>query len=167
MKSIDRAFSIKLILPVLLVAAFLMPAKSSAQVKPESIQNANVSQQEFTDKELKQFADASLRLMNIQRKGEERMLKILKEEKLEISKFNEMAQAHQQERLDEVKATAEEKVAFDKAAKRMIEMQPDLQKDVETAIVKEGMTLDKYEQIMTAYRQDPILQTKLNKLMEQ
>ena len=119
----------------------------------------------FTDGDIKQFADASSRLMVIQKNSEQKMMKILEEEKLSVDKFNEMAQAHQQQKLAEVSATPDETAAFNKAAQRMMELQPDLQKEVETAIQKDGMTLEKYEQIMIAYRQDPALQEKINKLM--
>lgn len=165
MRSFNKNSLTGITVPILLLIALILPGVAFAQVQEQN--KVQQAQQSFTDQELKQFADASTRLMDIQRKGEEKMMKILQEEKLDVNKFNEMAQAHQQEKLDEVEATAEEKVAFDKAAKRMMEMQPELQKDVEAAIQKDGMSLDKYEQIMMAYRQDPALQEKLNKMMAQ
>ncbi|GAB3826023.1 hypothetical protein GCM10028895_36330 [Pontibacter rugosus] len=123
-------------------------------------------QQNFTEADLKQFAAANNRLMTIQQEGEKTMMGILQEEKLSIDKFNQMAQAHQQQKLTEVGATPEEMAAFNKAAQRMMELQPAMQKDVETAIQKDGMTLDKYEQIMIAYRQDPALQERVNSMMQ-
>ncbi|WP_299818811.1 DUF4168 domain-containing protein [uncultured Pontibacter sp.] len=137
-------------------------AETQTQQQQQPTQGAN-----FTDSDLKQFADASSRLMTIQKNGEQKMMKILEEEKLSVDKFNEMAQAHQQQKLAEVNATPEETAAFNKAAQRMMEMQPDMQKEVETAIQKDGMTLEKYEQIMVAYRQDPALQERINKMMMQ
>lgn len=125
------------------------------------------TQQNFTDAELQQFADASARLMAVQQEGEKKMMGILQEENLSIDKFNEMAQAYQQQQLDQVEATTEEKAAFNKAAQRMIEMQPEMQKNVEAAIQKDGMSLDKYEQIMIAYRQNEALQQRVNEMMMQ
>lgn len=125
------------------------------------------AQQNFSDADLKQFADASSRLMVVQQEGEKTMLGILQEENLSIDKFNEMAQAHQQQKLAEVGATAEEMAAFNKAAQRMVDMQPEMQKEVEAAIQKDGMSLEKYEQIMMVYRQDPALQEKVNQMMGQ
>ncbi|RDV13842.1 DUF4168 domain-containing protein [Pontibacter diazotrophicus] len=125
------------------------------------------AQQNFSDADLQQFADASNRLMLVQQEGEKTMLGILQEENLSIDKFNEMAQAHQQQKLTEVDATAEEMAAFNKAAQRMMDMQPEMQKEVETAIQKDGMTLEKYEQIMMVYRQDPALQERVNQMMGQ
>lgn len=138
--------------------------KQKTQTETQAPQPAQQSTG-FTDGDIKQFADASSRLMVIQKNSEQKMMKILEEEKLSVDKFNEMAQAHQQQKLAEVSATPEETAAFNKAAQRMMELQPDLQKEVETAIQKDGMTLEKYEQIMIAYRQDPALQEKINKLM--
>ncbi|MDX5435951.1 MAG: DUF4168 domain-containing protein [Pontibacter sp.] len=139
------------------------PAVAQQQTAPQAQQG----QQNFSDADLQQFADASTRLMAVQQEGEKAMLNILQEEKLSVDKFNEMAQAHQQQQLDQVQATAEEKAAFNKAAQRMMEMQPALQKDVEEAIQKDGMSLDKYEQIMIAYRQDPALQQRIDELMQE
>ncbi|GAB3536878.1 hypothetical protein GCM10027443_28310 [Pontibacter brevis] len=137
---------------------------TAQQVTPPQQQGA---QQNFSDTDVKQFADASTRLMMVQQEGEKKMMGILQEENLSIDKFNEMAQAHQQQKLAEVKATPEEMAAFNKAAQRMMDMQPAMQKEVETAIQKDGMTLQKYEQIMMAYRQDPALQERVNKMMGQ
>ncbi|WP_233555611.1 DUF4168 domain-containing protein [Pontibacter oryzae] len=151
-------------LAALFVAASMAaPEASAQQTTPQSQQQ----QQSFSDTDLKQFASASSRLVAVQQKGEKAMMSILEEEKLSIDKFNEMAQAHQQQKLDEVEASAEEKAAFNKAAQRMMELQPTLEKDVEAAIQKEGMTLEKYEQIMIAYRQDEALQQRVNALMQQ
>jgi hypothetical protein len=141
-------------------------AAIAQQATPEPAQQGAAAT-DFTDADLKQFADASSRLMVLQQEGEKTMMGILQEEKLSVEKFNEMAQAHQQQKLSEVTATPEEMAAFNKAAQRMMELQPTMQKDAETAIQKDGMTLEKYEKIMLAYQQDPSLQERINKLMGQ
>ncbi len=121
----------------------------------------------FTDADLKQFAEANNRLMVIQQEGEKAMLAILTEEKLSVEKFSEMAKAHQQQKINEVKATPEEFAAFNRSAQRMMEMQPTMEQDMEKAIVKDGMTVEKYEQIMLAVKQDPAMQAKVQQLMGQ
>ncbi|MDX5422672.1 MAG: DUF4168 domain-containing protein [Hymenobacteraceae bacterium] len=152
------------------VAAFILGIFSfgnvavAQQATPPAQQQQ--TQQNFSDNDLKQFAEANTRLMDVQKEGEQEMMKILEEEKLSVNKFNEMAMAHQQQKLNEVQATPEEMAAFNKAAQRMMELQPAMQKSVEEAIRKDGMTLEKYEQIMMAYRQDPALQERVNKMME-
>ncbi len=122
---------------------------------------------DFTDAELQQFAAANNRLMVLQEQNEKAMMTILQEEKLEITKFNELAKAHQEQKLNEAKATPEEMAAFNKAAERIIAMQPTVKRDVQSAIEKDGMTLERYEQLLLAYQQNPEIQTKVNKLMGQ
>ncbi|MBC5774437.1 DUF4168 domain-containing protein [Pontibacter sp. KCTC 32443] len=121
----------------------------------------------ITDADLKQFADANNRLMVVQQEGEKAMLAILAEEKLSVEKFSEMAKAHQQQKLGEVKATPAELEAFNKSAQRMMALQPTMEQDMEKAIVKDGMTIEKYEQIMVAFKQDPAIQAKVQTLMGQ
>ncbi|PKV67054.1 DUF4168 domain-containing protein [Pontibacter ramchanderi] len=121
--------------------------------------------QTISDQDIKLFVDASTRLMELQQESEKAMLVILEEEKLSVDRFNVLAQAHQQQKLAEVEGTAAEKAAFNKAIGRMMEMQPDIEKNMQTAIQKDGMTMERYEQIMLAYQQDPAVQAKIQKLM--
>jgi hypothetical protein len=121
--------------------------------------------QNISDADIKLFVDASTRLMDLQQQSEQAMMAILEEEKLSIDKFNELAQAHQQQKLAEAEGTAEEKAAFNKSIQRMMEMQPDIEKNMQAAIQKDGMTMERYEQIMMAYQQDPAVQAKIQKMM--
>jgi hypothetical protein len=121
--------------------------------------------QPISDADIKLFVDASTRLMELQQEKEKAMLVILDEEKLSVDKFNMLAQAHQQQKLAEAEATPEEKAAFNKAVQRMMEMQPDIEKSMQEAIQKDGMSVERYEQIMMAYQQDPAVQAKIQKLM--
>ncbi|MHC2991984.1 hypothetical protein OB13_10430 [Pontibacter sp. HJ8] len=121
--------------------------------------------QAISDADLQQFVDASSRLMELQKANEQTMLTILQEEKLSVEKFNELAQAQQQQKLETATATAEEKAAFNKAIGRMMEMQPTIEQDMRQAIQKDGMTMERYEQIMLAYQQDTAIQAKIQKMM--
>ena len=137
-----------------------------AQVSPPVQQTPQQpAKTNFTDAEINQFVDANVRLMTIQQDGEKTVISILEEEKISIEKFNEMAIAHQQQKLMEVGATAAEMAAFNKAAERIVVLQPEMQKKAETAILKDGMKIELYEQILLAYQQDLKLQEKVNKLI--
>lgn len=161
------------IIAALMVSALAFPYNTFAQaIKNKAAQNVipQAAQQaptiDFSDAEIKQFADANNRLMAVQQEGEKVMLSILKEEKVEVEKFNVFAKAYQEQKLEEIEATPEELAALNKVAQRIIELQPTIQQDVEKAIVKDGMTLEKYEQIMLAYQNSPALQQKVHKMME-
>lgn len=147
---------------VLALCSVTFGSSTFAQTTPPAQQQVNA---DFSDAELKQFAEANTRLLEIQQATEKKMLAVLEEEKLSVEKFNEMAQAHHEQKLAEMEATPEEMAAFNKAAQRIMEMQPTMQQDVETAIQKDGMTLEQYEKIMLAYQQSPAVQEKVNQLM--
>ncbi|OKL40685.1 DUF4168 domain-containing protein [Pontibacter flavimaris] len=160
MQNLKGAALAALICGAVLAAPAAMARQTAPQAQPAQPQN-------FSDADLQQFADASARLITIQQEGEKAMMGILEEEKLSVDKFNQMAQAHQQQKLSEVEATPEEMAAFNNAAQRLMEMQPTLQKDLETAIQQDGMTLEKFEQIMLAYRQDQAVQQRIDLLMQE
>jgi hypothetical protein len=158
------------IVPALLLGLVSFADAALAQIAPPQTQPKPQQQQvatDFSEAELKQFVDASTRLLDVQKEGEKAMITILQEEKLEVEKFNQLAQAHQQQKLNEAGATPEELAAFNKAAERIIALQPEMEKSMAQAIQKDGMTLDKYEQIMLAYQQDPAIQARVKKMMEQ
>jgi len=157
-----RATIVAILMLVITSGAAFAQQTTTPQAQPQQ-----QAKQNFTDAEVKQFADANMRLMAIQKESETKMMGILQEEKISPEKFNEMAQAHQQQKLSEVKATPEELAAFNKSAQRIVEMQPTLQQQAEEAIAKDGMTMEKYQMMVTAYQQDPSLQEKVNKLMGQ
>jgi hypothetical protein len=141
------------------------PPKKKATPPAAQQQPAQQTPQPISDADLQQFVDASSRLMELQKENEQTMLTILQEEKLSVEKFNELAQAQQQQKLETATATAEEKAAFNKAIGRMMEMQPTIEQDMRQAIQKDGMTMERYEQIMLAYQQDATIQAKIQKMM--
>jgi hypothetical protein len=135
------------------------------QAAPQKAPQQQQTQQAISDADIKLFVEASTRLMELQQQSEQAMITILEEEKLSIDRFNSLAQAHQQQKLAEAEGTAQEKAAFNKAIARMMEMQPEIEKNMQTAIQKDGMSMERYEQIMLAYQQDPAVQAKVQKLM--
>ncbi|MFD2246563.1 DUF4168 domain-containing protein [Pontibacter ruber] len=159
-----------IIVPALILGLVSFADTALAQTKTPQTQPPQQQQQattDISDADIKQFVDASTRLLAVQKEGEKVMLTILQEEKLEVEKFNQLAQAHQQQKLNEAGATPEELAAFNKAAERIIALQPEMEKNMEQAIQKDGMTVDKYEQIMLAYQQNPTLQARVKKMMGQ
>jgi len=157
-----RATAVAVLMLAITGAGAFAQQTTTPQTQPQQ-----QAKQDFTDAEVKQFADANMRLMTMQKESETKMTGILEEEKLGLDKFNEMAKAHQQQKLTEVKATPEEFAAFNRAAQRIVEMQPALQQQAEEAIKKDGMTVEKYQAMVAVYQQDPSLQEKVNKLMGQ
>lgn len=137
------------------------PAQGNTNVQPQ------LKTEDISDTDLKQFVQASAKAAAVQEESQKAMMAVVEEEKLTVEKFTEMAKAHQQQKLDQVQATPEEKAAFSKAAQRIMEMQPEVEQKMQQAIEKEGISLDKFEQIMLAYQQNPAVQARVQKMLEQ
>lgn len=137
------------------------PGQGNKSVQPQ------LQTEDISDEELKQFVQASAKAAVVQQESQQAMVAVVEEEKLSVEKFTEMAKANQEQKLDQVKATPEERTAFTKAAKRIMEMQPQVEQNIQQAVVKEGISLEKFEQIMLAYQQSPAIQARVQKLLDQ
>lgn len=126
-----------------------------------------VNTQDISEEDLKQFVQAGARAAAVQEGSQRAMMAVVEEEKLSLEKFMEMTRANQAQKLDQVQATPEERMAFDKAAQRIIDMQPQMEQSMQQAIEQEGMSLEKFEQIMLAYQQSADVQARVEKLLEQ
>lgn len=150
-----------------IIATMGLGQAAFAQVAPEAQPNSGQQSQaeDFSTAELKQFVAANERAMAVQKESENAMMTVIQEAEISVDKFNELAQAHQQQKLNEVKASAEEMAAFNKAAQRIVEMQPEVQQTLVKAIEQDGLTVEKFEKIMVAYQQNPAVQEKVQKLI--
>ncbi len=137
------------------------PAQGNKEAQPQ------LKTEDISDNDLRQFVQASARAAAVQEESQKAMVAVVEEEKLSVEKFTEMAKAHQQQKLDSVAATAEEKAAFNKAAQRIMAMQPEIEQNMQQAIEKEGITLDKFEQLMLAYQQNAAIQARVQKMLEE
>ncbi len=144
-------------------AAFAQEAPAQGNTSTQS----QLKTEDISDDDLKQFVQASAKAAAVQEESQKAMIAVVEEEKLTVEKFTEMAKAHQQQKLDAVQATPEEKAAFSKAAQRIMEMQPQVEQSMTQAIEKEGMSLEKFEQIMLAYQQNAAVQARVQKLLDQ
>ncbi|MCC9134835.1 DUF4168 domain-containing protein [Pontibacter silvestris] len=123
--------------------------------------------QKFTDTELEQFIEANKKATTIQKENQQEMISAIEGENLTVDRFNEIAKAHQQQKTDELGATPEEMASFNKAAQQVVEMQPAAKEEVEQAVQEEGLTMEKYEEILTAFNQDPEVKTRVQQLLNQ
>ncbi len=150
------------ILPAILFA-FLVSLATHAQVSPQQQE----IETDFNDTELKQFATAAGKVMEITQKTQEEMIKIIEEENMELDKFNQILMAQQSQEGEKVDATAEEMAAFNNASQKIMEIQKDVQTDVVEAIEQEGLEPQKYEAIMLAYQSDPEVKAKIVALIQE
>lgn len=139
------------------------PAVVNAQQLP-----APQQQQEkidVSDDELSKFAQAYQGIMVVNQEAQQKMLATVEEEGFDVQRFNEIHQAS----LDpnqEVEVTAEEEAKHKKTVEKIQGMQEEFQSQMEQVIEKEGLTVERYEQVAMALQTDTELQQRLQRMMQ-
>jgi hypothetical protein len=122
---------------------------------------------DYSDAELRQFAGAVQKVLNIQEASQGKMMASIEESDLTVDRFNEMLMQGQQQGLDAIEATEEEMTAFNNALNDVQQLQQQMQMDMMDAITEEGLDVQKYQGIMQAYEQNPEIQAKIDALFEE
>ncbi len=120
----------------------------------------------FSDEELEKFANAVTQVINLQQQGQTEMIEAIEDNDLTVQRFNEINMQAQQMPLEEVEATDEEMENFENANQAVERVQMQLEEILIGTIEEEGLTLEKYEEIMTEYQQNPELQQRIQELMQ-
>ena len=103
------------------------------------------SSQKFSDADLEKFVEANTSVTEIQKASRDSVIAAIEDENLTLDRFNELAKAHQAQKLQEVAENTEEIAAFSNAAQRVVKIQPETRERVQEAIKEEGLTVEQYE----------------------
>jgi hypothetical protein len=120
--------------------------------------------QEYSDEELETFVVAALEVMPLQEESQLKMIGEIEERDLTVDRFNIILETQQMGQ--EPDATEEELEAFDEALKAIQAIQKDYHEDMIRVIEDSGISLEKYEEILINYQQDPELQLRIGEIME-
>lgn len=131
---------------------------------PGKAQEGAPKGESFSHKEVEQFIEANNKAAEVQQKSQEKMLKAIEKEDLEINKFNQILEAQQQPQ-QEVDASKEELEAFNKAVQRIVKIQENMEKEIQT-VLEEEIGLNKYEEMAIAYQKDPEFQQRVHEMAE-
>ncbi|TVQ87017.1 MAG: DUF4168 domain-containing protein [Bacteroidetes bacterium] len=118
--------------------------------------------EDYTDTQLKQFAHAVQKVLNIQEESQGQMMASIEENDLSVDRFNEMLMQGQQEGQDAIDATEEEILAFTNAMNAVQQLQQQMQMDMMQAITDEGLNVEQYQGIMQAYETNPEVREKID-----
>jgi hypothetical protein len=121
---------------------------------------------EVSDDEIEQFALAFVEIQNIEQKIQPEMVQIVEDEGIEVQRFNEIMNA-QQDPNQEVDASEDELIKFASANREIEEIQTRAQREMMEKIAESGLSVDRYQEIMVAVRNDPALQQKLQSSMQE
>lgn len=121
---------------------------------------------DVSDDEIEQFALAFVEIQNIEQKMQPEMVQAVEKEGIEVQRFNEIMNA-QQDPNQEVDASEEELKKFAAANREIEDIQNQAQREMMGKIAESGLSVDRYQEIMTAVRNNPELQQKLQQSMQE
>lgn len=148
---------------IVLFFAFTASAQVPMQEQEQQQQELNT---DFSDQELEQFVAVFKKANEIQQKNEEVMIQAIEGEDLELERFNEILVSRQQQQsAEDIGASAEEMAAFNQAAEKIMSVQQEAQAEIQQ-VIEDELGMEKYQQIVIAYQQDPEVQEKVNQMLE-
>jgi len=121
--------------------------------------------QDISDQELKQFANAFQQVRMINQSSQQKMIKAVQDEELTVEKFNLINQAEQNPN-KEAEATADEIEKYKSAMQSVEALQAKVQEQLESKIKESGLTVERFQQISNLVRSDKTLQQRLTALMQ-
>jgi len=129
--------------------------------------SAAFAQENVSDTELKQFAEAFTAIQEVNQRAQTEMINVVEQAGFDLVRFNELFEASQNPNLETTAATPEETKKFESVLARMEAMQGVFQKQMEDAVAKKGITVERFEQVGNALENDTVLQQRFQAMMEQ
>ena len=137
----------------------------SATEKAE-IQQENLLQQEITDAELQKFATAFLGMRSIDENARLEMGQMIKDQGMEIERFNEIYQAKMNPSAElDLSEQVEQK--YQEISEQIQKMQDEYAQEKETTISEAGITVERFQQIATQVQNDENLQQRLIAVLQE
>lgn len=121
--------------------------------------------EELSGEELKQFASAFQQVQTVNQQAQQKMVKTVEEEGLEVQRYNEIQQA-QQDPNQEANATDEELKQYESATQGLEKIQEHTQQEMQEKIIEEGLTINRYQEIAAIVQSDPELQQELQEYLQ-
>lgn len=119
---------------------------------------------EISDVELTQFADAYQEMQIQNQEAQQEMVKIIEDEGMDVQRFSTIQQASMDPN-QEVEATDAEMKMHDNAIAKMQKMQPEMEKKASEKIVTTGLTMERFEALAAVIQKDQALQQRLQTIL--
>tara|TARA_R110000850_G_scaffold277058_1_gene421821 strand:- start:39550 stop:39999 length:450 start_codon:yes stop_codon:yes gene_type:complete len=129
---------------------------------------ASFAQDKVSETELTNFANAYTEIQVVNEKAQTEMVKVIENSGMEIQTFNVMYQASMNPNAPmPAEVTEADTKKYEEVVVEIEKMQPVFQKEMETAIADNNLTVDRYQQVVTMLQTDPELQQKLQSKLQQ
>ncbi|PKP27140.1 MAG: hypothetical protein CVU03_00970 [Bacteroidetes bacterium HGW-Bacteroidetes-2] len=126
---------------------------------------SSFAQEKISDTELKQFVASIKAVQEINQTAQKDMIALVEQSGFDLVRFNELFEASENPSLPAANATEDETKKFEGVIARMEVMQPIFQKQMEDAVTKLGITLDRFEDIGNILEGDVELQERFQAMM--
>ena len=126
--------------------------------------SAQTEAKKVTDQELNKFANAYQAVQVENQKAQQEMVAMIEESGLDVEKFQNIQKA-QMDPNTEVEATEKELTAHKQVMAEIQAMQPKLQSEMEGLIKKQGLTMQRYQEVPAAIQTNQELQQQLQAIM--
>lgn len=135
-------------------------SQEEMQVMPQQEQTSDVS-----DQELEKFANVYIEVQSESQKMQSEAVEVIEKEGMDIERFNELANA-QNDPNQEIEADEQELEKVNVIGTKIQKIQTDFQERVAGMIQKEGLTIQRYQEVYQAIQQDQNLQQKFGALIK-
>lgn len=148
-----------------LLLAGSLPAQAQSQQAAPSPQ-APAPQVQIDPKELQKFSKAVKQLQVIQEKSVTQMRQVVERQGLSEQRFMQIYQAQRNPSKPATKVTPVEQQNFEQASTRLKKIQQETQSKMMQVVEKEGLNVERFNQIMAAVRQNPSLQQQVRQMIQ-
>lgn len=131
------------------------------------VATAAYSQDKVSDTELTKFANAYTDIQLVNEKAQNEMTTVIEKSGMDIATFNALYQAAQNPNAPAPAEVSEEDTKkFEATVVEIEKLQPKFQKEMEDAVIKNDITIERYQQVVAQLQTDPELQQKLQEKLQ-
>lgn len=130
-----------------------------------NVQAQEVGTTDFTDLEYEKFVEINAALIPMQEEVQGQMMNAIKEEGLEVERFQELAQAQRGGTITDATEDTEEIAKFNKAGQKVMNIQRGMQTQAQEVIKEKELPMEKFQQMSMAYNQDQEVKAKVDTLI--
>lgn len=124
----------------------------------------SAQQQDVSDTELAQFADAYIKVQMQNQEAQQEMMTIIEGEGLEVERFSEIQQTAMDPN-QKSDATADEMKKHGSAIAKIEKLQPELEKKAVDQVESTGISMERFESLASVIQQDQGLQQRLQTIL--
>lgn len=153
-------------LMVLLMVGMPFPAYS-LDLSPRMQPILGQTTPDFTDQEVKDFANAYRSIQTIKQDAEAEMIKAVEAEGLSVEQFNSIVDDQLDSTTGTLSGASEEQTTqFEAAVDSIIAIRQSAELDMESAIEKEGISLERFNQMIDQANQDDALKQQISEQLK-